>query len=262
MKSWNNLELWLNTLLITEQRVGSHFTRHTNVKKPYDPLRCRHRDKSPANDTLLPWLNTAFKPDISGSIPQSLFKYGGFHLINVFVNWARWLVCQCVCMCLWVKEKLINISFTFLADNKKDKYDTVLLRTDGSSCDLSLLGWPVIAFLQAFNQPVDVSKANDQVMAKSKFHKSQKYLLMHFLAFGREWLKSEWEWFAEVSTEMRLLSRIPYLWEISPFFDVLNPNVVIHMEWQQKKSFKGNQPKVMRMPWLGLLICKKYNSVS
>lgn len=49
-------------------------------------------------------------------------------------------------------------------------------------------------------------------------------------------------------------------WRITWMF--LNPSVVIHMEWQQKNSFRGNQPKVMRVPWLGLFISKRYNSAS
>lgn len=114
-----------------------------------------------------------------------MVKYEGFHLTNPFVNLARLFVCLCVCVCLWVKEKLINILFTFPTDNEKEKYDTIPSWTDCSSCDVWLLGQPVIPFLQAFNQPADGSKANDKVMAQSKIHKSQKYLLAAFLGFWK-----------------------------------------------------------------------------
>lgn len=49
----------------------------------------------------------------------------------------------------------------------------------------TLLGQPEIPFLQAFNQPADGSKANDKVMAQSKVHRSQKYLLAAFLGFWK-----------------------------------------------------------------------------
>lgn len=82
-------------------------------------------------------MNIGFKPSISGSIPQILVKYEGFNLMNPSVQLAR--LYDNVGMCLWVKEKLIDILFTFLTDKEKEKHDMVSLWTDCFSCDVYIL---------------------------------------------------------------------------------------------------------------------------
>lgn len=120
----------------------------------------------------------------------------------------------------------------------------------------------MIPFLQVFKQPADGSKANDKLMDQHKLRKSLKYLFAAFLGV----------WKGVVQVWMRVGCKslcgngvsLQDPWPLGNFliFSVwlLNHecfwNQVCHMEWQQKNSFKGNQPNVMRL----LLISKMYNS--
>lgn len=175
-------------------------------------------------------------------------------------------MCVDVCVGLWRKEKQISISFTFLTDNEKAKYDIFPLWTDCSSCDVCLLGaWSHFYGLSTNQLMFPMTRW----WPNPSFTKVKSIFRLRFLAFGREWFQSGWEWVAKVYRNGVALQDPLPLGNFCSFscdcwftWMFLNTSVAIPMEFQQKNSSKGNKPKVMRMSWLGLFISKRYNSAS